>query len=444
MREATEGLTDRERFPLLDEEGARMLSRLRQHPHAPRFNLRTGDRLDAAMLERVRRWEQAQSDSSPQWIPGVPPAWVEPFAEWALADVPIYRRPGATSFDAFPSVTRADLAREPWAFVPDSAPLDDLMVFYTSGTTGKPMYVITHPEVPAKKLALYRKAIRACGGELAGGAGRVALAFVCSQVKTLTWATVSSLLGQAGAVKVNLHLSQWNDPADRVKFLDDCDPEVLTGDPIGFADLAEIPVAIRPKALVSSAMTVTPSLRARLEARFGCPVVDIYSTCESGPIALARGEVYEVLPDDLYVEILDADGNHCEPGVIGEVTLTGGRNPFLPLLRYRTGDYAAIERRDGRPVLTKLEGRAPVRFRTMDGRWINNIDVATVLRLLPLVQFSLLQKNDGALLLQLRGDGDEVEVRKALESIFGAGQPLTIEPIPDDRWKVVPYASELG
>lgn len=443
MREAVEGLSDRERFPLLDEAGARMLSRLRQHPNAPRWSIATGDRLDAAMLERVRRWEAALGTSSPGWAPGQPPAWVTGFAARCAGDVPIYRRGGAAAFASLPTVTRADLAREPWSFVPDSQPLDNLMTFYTSGTTGKPMYVITHPEVPAKKLALYRKAIRACGGDLVGGPGRVAIAFVCSQAKTLTYATVSSLLHQAGAVKVNLHSSQWNDPGDRVRFLDECDPEVLTGDPIGFADLADLPVTIRPRALVSSAMAVTPSLRARLESRFGCPVVDIYSTCESGPIALAHGDAYAVLPDDLYVEILDERGAHCSPGVVGEITLTGGRNPFLPLLRYRTGDFAAIETRDGTPVLTRFEGRAPVRFRTMDGRWINNIDVAAALRPVPLTQISLLQRADGSLRLRTRGCESDAEIRAAIGTLFGEGQPLAIEPIPDDVWKVVPYESEL-
>ncbi|MBI2212271.1 MAG: hypothetical protein HYU52_01380 [Acidobacteria bacterium] len=190
-------------------------------------------------------------------------------------------------------------------------------------------------------------------------------------------------------------------------------------------------------------MTVTGSLRARLESRFACPVVDIYSTCESGPIALARGETYELLPDDLYVEILDAGGDHCAPGVIGEITLTGGRNPFLPLLRYRTGDFAAIELRDEHPVLTQFEGREPVRFRTIERRWINNIDVATVLRPLSFVQFSLLQKADASLRLRIRGDASEIEIRAAIESVFGPGQTLSIEPIPEGVWKVVPYASEL-
>ncbi|MGK2858827.1 MAG: AMP-binding protein [Thermoanaerobaculia bacterium] len=420
-----------------------MLSRLRQHPNAPRYSIATGDRLDAAMLERVRRWEEALGASSPDWTPGQPPLWVHDFAERCLADVPIYRRGRAGRLQSLPTVTRADLAREPWSFVPDAVPLDDLMTFYTSGTTGKPMYVIVHPEVPAKKLALYRKAIRMSGGDLVGGPGRVAIAFVCSQSKTLTYATVSSLLKQAGAVKVNLDPSQWNDPDDRVRFLDACDPEVLTGDPIGFGDLAELPVTIRPKALVSSAMTVTPTLRKRLEARFACPVVDIYSTCESGPIALARGTAYEVLPNDLYVEILDDRGEQCGPGVVGEITLTGGRNPFLPLLRYRTGDFAAIETKDGAPVLTKFEGRAPVRFRTMDGRWINNIDVATALRPVPLTQISLLQRADGSLLLRARGCESEAELQGAIESLFGQRQPLVIEPIPDGVWKIVTYASEL-
>ena len=229
-----------------------------------------------------------------------------------------------------------------------------------------------------------------------------------------------------------------------MKFLDDCAPEILTGDPIGFADLAELPVSIRPRALVSSAMTVMASLRKRLETRFGCPVVDIYSTCESGPIALARGDAYELLPDDLYVEILDAQGNHCAPDKVGEITLTGGRNPFLPLLRYRTGDYASMEMRNGTPSLTRFEGRSPVRFRTMDGRWINNIDVATALRPVPLVQVEVRQKADASLVLRVRGaESSEAEIRAAIETLFGNGQPLVVEPIPADVWKVLPYASEL-
>jgi len=34
-------------------------------------------------------------------------------------------------------------------------------------------------------------------------------------------------------------------------------------------------------------MTLLPGLRQRLERRFGCPVLDIYSMNEAGPVAVA-------------------------------------------------------------------------------------------------------------------------------------------------------------
>jgi len=230
-----------------------------------------------------------------------------------------------------------------------------------------------------------------------------------------------------------------------VRFLDAIDPDVCTGDPVSFAAMAELPVKIRPKALISSAMKVLPKLRGSLETRFGCPVIDVYSLCETGPIAYASGDIHPILPDDIFVEILDPAGRRCEPGESGEITVTGGRNPFLPLLRFRTGDTGAMEWIDGRPVLTRLEGRMPVTFVRPDGTRLNNIDVATTLRPFPLTQFSLHQNADLSIRLRLRGaEPSENAIRKALISLFGAEVRLTVEPIPDEEWKVVPYSSDVA
>ncbi len=54
--------------------------------------------------------------------------------------------------------------------------------------------------------------------------------------------------------------------------------------------------------------------------------------------ARSRGKHDSLLAQDVYVEI---------PGERGEITLTGGRSPYLPLLRYRTSDLP--DRRDARP-----------------------------------------------------------------------------------------------
>ncbi|MBM2849383.1 MAG: AMP-binding protein, partial [Anaerolineales bacterium] len=49
----SDGLTDAERFPLLTDEGRRLLQWMREHPHAPRYTAQCGNRLTAEGLRRV-------------------------------------------------------------------------------------------------------------------------------------------------------------------------------------------------------------------------------------------------------------------------------------------------------------------------------------------------------------------------------------------------------
>src|SRR5690606_36520549 len=146
---------------------------------------------------------------------------------------------------------------------------------------------------------------------------------------------------ESGYIKLNLMESEWREARDRAAFLNECDPLLIGGDPISFSQLLQLnDLKIRPRALISTAMTLSSALEKRLQEYFGCPVVDLYSMNETGPLAvrISKNE-WEVLPHDVFVEVLDAGGN---PSTRGEVVLTGGRNPFLPLLRYRTGDWAEL------------------------------------------------------------------------------------------------------
>jgi phenylacetate-CoA ligase len=192
-------------------------------------------------------------------------------------------------------------------------------------------------------------------------------------------------------------------------------------------------------------MAMAPALRERLEARFGCPVLDLYSLNESGPVAVydeaAGGHV--LLQHRMYVEILDDAGRPVPPGERGEVTLTGGFNPCLPLLRYRTGDHASLRLTGGEPVLVGLEGRPPVRFRTAGGEWLNNIEVTHALKRYALAQFTLHQAADGALRLVFRGaDARADALADAVRALFG-GLPLVVEEDGFEDGKVVQYTSDL-
>ena len=209
-----------------------------------------------------------------------------------------------------------------------------------------------------------------------------------------------------------------------------------------------LPLTTRPKALVSTAMALLPGLRRQLQDRFGCPVVDLYSMNESGPIAARADDgPFALLHHRLYVEVLDPEGAPCPPGVRGEVALTGGFNPFLPLLRYRTNDYAALGFRGRQPVLMDLEGRPPTLFRAPDGRLLNTLDISGALKPLALAQYQLHQSAAGALHLRLRGsDADAIQARAALLGLFGADQALTLElaeAFEGAGGKVMQYTSDL-
>ena len=245
-----------------------------------------------------------------------------PFAVWCYRDAPFFRGCGSLpdEFGAIPTCGRGNLSREPWRFVPDGQPLDDLIVYTTSGTTtGHALNVLSHPEVAAMYLPLLDAALATHGLHLEGGGGRVSAALVCWQRRTYTYASVLSYLGGAGHVKVNLNPDDWRAADDRARYLDACAPEIYTGDPLAFATLAELPLTTRPKALISTAMTLLSGLRHELEARFACPVLDLYSLNESGPVAVAAGDVYLPIQPRLYVEVVDATGQPCPPGVRGEL-----------------------------------------------------------------------------------------------------------------------------
>jgi phenylacetate-CoA ligase len=434
-----------DRFPFIDRSGFSRLQALLEHPSAPRFTHPGVDRLSPQGLARARAYADAVQSAPPRWKPGEHPAWLAGAVAHCFREVPFYRRcgPPPQNFFDLPTVTRADLQREPWSFVPDSQPLDDLIIYNTSGTTGHPLSILTHGDSLALYIPLLQAALGLYGVALEGGPGRVSIVLACHQRRTYTYAAVSAVLGQAGFVKVNLNPDDWREAGDRAAYLDDCNPEIYTGDPIAFAELARLPLRSRPKALVSTAMTLTAGLRRSLEDRFGCPVLDLYSMNESGPIGVGSdlsGLRHRLLQPHLFVEILDKDGHPCPRG---EVTLSGGFNPFLPLIRYRTGDTAGLVFEGDTPALVGLEGRPPVVFRAFDGRPINNVDVSNALRPLPIVQFHLHQFADGSLRLGLRGEHvDAEDVRARLLDLFGAGQRLAVEDLPAGD-KMVQYTRDL-
>ena len=83
-------VTERDRFPLLDDRRRRMLDRLRQHPHAPAFNYHCGEKLTAEGLQRVRDFASGIK-LVPAQSAARPPDWLFDHVRHCWSDVPYFR-----------------------------------------------------------------------------------------------------------------------------------------------------------------------------------------------------------------------------------------------------------------------------------------------------------------------------------------------------------------
>jgi phenylacetate-CoA ligase len=363
---------------------------------------------------------------------------------------------------SIPTLRREDLAARIERLVPEDEPLERLIVYETSGTTGHALRVPHHPRAVAQLHVLAERALAWHGCAVRRGPESVACMNLHAQARLWVYPSLFSVWGEAGFARLNLAPRDWpGGLASAARFLSALDPGFLSGDPVSLSELLRLDTPARPAALLSTAVALAPALRRALSARFACPVLDWYSTTETGPIACSRpdgagGESLGILAPDLFVELLDAEGRPVPDGARGEITVTGGRNPYLPLLRYRTGDFArwlTVTDSCGRVEwrLADLEGRAAVSFRADDGSPVNPVDVGRALRgRFAVLQHSFSQEADGSCRAVLRPASgipiDAAQVAAELRALFGDSTPIAVSIDPDlgREGKVVPYRSALG
>ncbi|TGY83013.1 AMP-binding protein, partial [Cellulomonas shaoxiangyii] len=354
--------------------------------------------------------------TGPAGPPDGPPSWVAALVARAHATVPRYRsaaRAGtsgaSTPLHALPTVTRADLVADLAAHVPVDVPLDRVLEGTSSGSTGAALRVPLHPRWVAADLLLLHDLVAAAGGTWFADPDRLGLLNLVDQRTAFTYVSAMSAFPRPAGTpvplmaRVNLDASAWRRPGDRERWLADVDPQVVSTSALPLLHLLELAGAgleLHPVAVVNGATHVTPAVRAAVRATWGAPLVDLYGLRETGPVAAALDDGDHVVVDRrVHVEVLDASGAPVPDGARGEVVVTVDENPYLPLLRYRTGDHAAL-RRDARgTVLVGLEGRAPVRFADAAGRWRPSVDATQVLQAADLLAWHLHQDATGGVRL---------------------------------------------
>lgn len=443
--------TAAERWPGLSAAGAAILRQMRDHPHAPYWRNASGHRLLPAEWPALQAFERAvRAARIQQAPPGHPePDWLDGFLRRALTQVPACRAWGfdgqpPARFSDLPTTSRAELSSDITAFVPDDVALDRVINFSTSGTTGHPLLIASHPVVAARYRAFHERALARRGVTLEAGEGRVGVVLIGWQQTCFTYVSVTPTRAQSGLAKINLHPADWRHPDHRAAWLDAMQAEVYSGDPLSFAELLKLPTRHRPRALLSTSMQLSDGLRAQLDSRFEAPVIDVYSMNEAGPIAAWEPalEGHVLLQPQLKVEILDAQQQPVPLGQPGEITLTGGFNFCLPLIRYRTGDHAMLCRHGDDWVLRGFGGRPPVVFERADGSHFNNVELTHALKKLALPRWQVSQRRDLRVILALPA-GLPTAVRDAaitaVVTCFGPGVALSLDDLDAAVAKVPQY-----
>ena len=156
----------------------------------------------------------------------------------------------------------------------------------------------------------------------------------------------------------------------------------------------------RLRSIWTGSEILSPDLRRDCEAFFGCPVVDTYSTAETGYIALQCPEsgLFHIQSETVKVEILDPSGTPCLPGQTGRVVVTPLHNFAMPLLRYEIGDEAEVGPPctcgRGLPTLSRVIGRTTDYLVHPDGRRTRSSQLTGEFTGFPnVVQYQIIQRS---------------------------------------------------
>ncbi len=414
-------LADEERWPELSVEERARLAAWRSHPDAPRWTHATGDRLRPGDAERVA--SALPTDG-----------WLESHLEVARGLVHYRRLSGLRELADFPPVSRADLMSDVSAFVPLDADLSGAVHGSSSGSTGAALVVPDDIDDNARTFHTLRRLVQAHAGPWEPDPHRVALAHVVHQREAFTYVSLITSFERTPMMRINLDPADWPEPGSRGRYLAAANPQVITGDPMSLETLLddEVGRGLAPLAIASGAVELSDGLRAALEARFACPVLDIYGLHETRPLAYrADSGPFRVLPGRIVVETLDHRGAPVAQGEVGEITVTVGQNPFLPLVRYRTGDFGALVDLPGGGVgIDHFEGRAHTVFTGPGGAAVPAVDLTQHLQAHGALGWEVVQRADGAVRARIAG-GDAEAIRAALVAMVG--ERVTVERVATVR-----------
>jgi phenylacetate-coenzyme A ligase PaaK-like adenylate-forming protein len=235
---------------------------------------------------------------------------------------------------------------------------------FTSGTSGSPITILTSKAARQRNYAFWRHLLNSFdvdindasvtfAGKLIAGRGN-RFSIPCYPSRNLFCSSY--------------HIRKENMPA-YVEAIAKWQPQYIDAYPSALHQLAQLAVdngyrfEIKPKVIFTSSETLSENQRELIESVFKANVIDLYGSTEMSIFA-AQYEAPNYMAHPLYgyTEVLDEDNNPVQIGEVGEVVTTSFINPYMPLIRYRTGDVVRVS------DICEFKGFRLVRFSEIIGR----------------------------------------------------------------------------
>lgn len=203
-----------------------------------------------------------------------------------------------------------------------------------------------------------------------------------------------------------------------------------------------------PKALVSTADTLTEANALTIHEAFRTRAVNHYSCYEVAYIAQScpdHTSNLHINSERAILRVVREDGQPAAPGEPGYVVLTSLSNYVMPLINYRVGDRAVVGEPcpcgRGLPTLTSLEGREAEMIHLPSGRSISPGTIGNYLLLncdaIPYIwEYQAVQTAQSRVLLRVVPTGRfnrafAGRLVRSLEDLFNHEASVIVEPVDE-------------
>lgn len=147
-----------------------------------------------------------------------------------------------------------------------------------------------------------------------------------------------------------------------------------------------------------------------IQSVFGCAVANGYGGRDAGFIAhMCPAGSMHVTYEDIIIEIINEQGQACQPGQLGEIVITHLASTGFPFIRYRTGDMGIYEEshcicKRNLPVLKKIVGRKSDLIYAQNGAAVHRAEIVKPITALGNIErFQFIQKKMDYAILKIKG-----------------------------------------